>query len=393
MPDTQSLSVLSIYLSGAFGGICVLVMVLSFLIAYAYNERMLGWHAATLAAALAAQALSQDSPQLAFVMCTTQLALAVQTLCKVLGTGGALRKPAFVVRVFSVVAIVATLLLLVFEALPAGYIGTLLLPWFAITLWYLSRARASGKPWLAWLALGQFSLLVQWVMGLPQPQGYLQFSPQVGSLAALAAFASTTYIGMVWKSRMSSENTLRVEARERVDPLTGLAMPRVFFDRVDGAIIRSKQLGYACALMLIRVDNIDQIVADHELESPERVVLTASRAIADALRSQDTATRLAGNRFSVMLEGLEDDTANKIATKILANGLRASEWGLPGSDLQLQIVMVELDGADVASAEVLVLLEDCLRKMSIRAGSSRIRTLPRITSARMPLQHFEPSQK
>ena len=354
---------------------------------------MLGWHAATLAAALAAQALSRDSPHIAFVVCTAQLALAVQTLCKVLGTGGALRKPVFVVRVFSVVAIVATLLLLVFEMLSAAHISILLLPWFAITLWYLYRARASGKPWLTWLAIGQLCLLVQWLMGLPQVQAHLLFSPQVGSLAALATFASATYIGMVWKSRMNSENTLRVEARERVDPLTGLAMPRVFFDRVDGAIIRSRQLGYACALMLIRVDNIDQLVTDHNLESPEHVVLTASRSIADALRSQDSATRLAGNRFSVMVEGLENDTANKIATKILANGLRASEWGLPGSDLQLQIVMVELDGAEVASSEVLVLLEDYLRKMSVQAGASRIRTLPRITGMHKPLQRFESSQR
>ena len=86
-----------------------------------------------------------------------------------------------------------------------------------------------------------------------------------------------------------------------------------------------------------------------------------------------------------MVEGLENNTANKIATKILANDLRASEWGLPGSDLQLQIVLVELDGADVAFAEVLVLLEDCLRKMIVQANASRIRTLPRITGARQPL--------
>ena len=46
--------------------------------------------------------------------------------------------------------------------------------------------------------------------------------------------------------------TLRVEARERTDPLTGLAMPRVFFDRVDGALIRSRNMGYASALVFAR---------------------------------------------------------------------------------------------------------------------------------------------
>ena len=85
-----------------------------------------------------------------------------------------------------------------------------------------------------------------------------------------------------------------------------------------------------------------------------------------------------------MFEGHKNPTANQIATKILANGLRASEWGLPGSDIQLQIVLVELNCADVASAEVLVLLEDCLRKMMIQASASRIQTLPHITGARHP---------
>lgn len=380
MPDTHQLPVLSIFLSGAFAGISLLVLALSILIGYAYSERMLGWHAATLAAALAAQALSHNSPQLAFILNTLQLALAVQTLCKVLGTGGAMRKAAFGVRVFSVVTLIASILLLAFEWLSARQIGILLLPGFAFTLWYLYRASKPDMPWLAWLVLGQLSLFVHWLMATQVHEIFLS-APPVGTLAALAMFASSTYIGMVWKSRMSSENTLRVEARERIDPLTGLSMPRVFFDRVDGAILRSRHLRYANAMMLIRVENIDQIVADQKLDNAERVVLTASRAIADALRSQDSATRLAGNRFSVMVEGLEKDTANNIATKILANGLRASEWGLPGSDLQLQIVMIELDSAEVTSSAVLILLEDCLRKMTVQAGASRIRNLPRIAGA------------
>lgn len=183
---------------------------------------------------------------------------------------------------------------------------------------------------------------------------------------------------MVWFSRLRAENALRVEARERVDPLTGLAMPRVFFDRVDGAIVRSHNLGYACALMLIRVDNIEEVVAEQGLDNSDRVVLAASRAIAGTLRSHDSAARLTGNCFGVMVEGIAEGTANDLATRVLANGLRAGEWGLTGSELQLQIALVEIDRADIQSPAVLRKLEEALQEMADHHDSSRIRMLPRI---------------
>jgi GGDEF domain-containing protein len=388
MHEMSQMFVLSPFNTGAFEGIAVLILILSLVVGYAYGERMLGWHAATLASGLSGQALAASNPNVAFILCAAQLGLAVQALCKTLGTAGAMRKPAFVLRVFAALAIPAVLLLFEFDELSGQTVGVLLLPWFAITLWYLFRARAGRQPWLGWLALGQLALLIQWLMGLPELRAYLKLDPTVGALAALAGFASATYIGMVCKSRFSSENALRVSARESTDPLTGLAMPIVFFDRVDGAIIRSRHLRYACALMLIRVENMDQLMADNKFDSLDRVALAASKAIADALRSQDSAARLSGNRFGVMAEGLDDNTANKIATKILANGLRASEWGLTRSELQFQIVMVELDSSEVKSAEVLVALEDALRSMTYQASASRIRTLPRITGYPAPPSRY-----
>ena len=199
--------------------------------------------------------------------------------------------------------------------------------------------------------------------------------PEVGSLAALAAFAISTYIGMVWASRLSAENALRMEARERIDPLTGLAMPRVFLDRTEGALIRSRNMGYACALMLIRVENIEKIVADHQFDNSEAVVLAASRAIASTLRSQDSAARLAGNRFGVIAEGIAEGAANRLATQILAHGLRAEEWGLRGSELQFQIAIIEVSQLRHSSSNLLVQLEELLRQMAEHGGSNHIRTL------------------
>ena len=61
------------------------------------------------------------------------------------------------------------------------------------------------------------------------------------------------------------------------------------------------------------------------MDNNEAVLLAASRAIAGSLRSQDSAARLSGNRFAIMAEGIAEGTANQIATRILANGLRAGE--------------------------------------------------------------------
>ena len=50
----MGLSVSALFLSGAFAGIAALILLLSLLIGYAYRERMLWWHGATVGTALAA---------------------------------------------------------------------------------------------------------------------------------------------------------------------------------------------------------------------------------------------------------------------------------------------------------------------------------------------------
>ena len=219
---------------------------------------------------------------------------------------------------------------------------------------------------------------MQWLAVSTLGTTFMQMPPEVASLAALSIFSTTTYLGMVWLSRSRTENALRIEARERTDPLTGLATPRVFFDRVDGALIRSRSLGYACALVLVRIENLDEIVNDQKLENSEPVILAAARAIANSLRPQDTAARLAANRFCVMAEGIAEGAGTVLATKMVAQGLRAGEWGLRGSELRFQIIVREILEPKTVSGVILDDLEIALREVKSQNTSSHIRTLPRI---------------
>lgn len=374
-----------IYTSGAFIGICMLVMVLGLIIGQAYDERMLWWHAAAVTSALAAHVLGLDYPASASAMWVVQLALAAMALCVATGSSGATARPARAMQYLALVFVALMVPAQAFGMLTHRQMGLLAIPWALLASWYMIRAWSQSGPWIVWVAGGQVALVVQHLLRTGNLNSPWAEKLQAQGLAALALYAAATYLGMVWLSRLSAENALRVEARERIDPLTGLAMPRVFFDRMDGALIRSRSMGYTCAVLLVRAENIDQIVRDRRMDNNEAVLLAASRAIAGSLRSQDSAARLSGNRFAIMAEGIAEGTANHIATRILANGLRAGEWGLKGSDLQFQIAIVEIDPSDVSSATILAQLEDLLRDMAIGAGNSRIRMLPRISDRQAPM--------
>ncbi|MES1977214.1 MAG: GGDEF domain-containing protein [Pseudomonadota bacterium] len=373
-----------IYTSGAFAGICVLVVLLGLIIGHAYDEHMLWWHSAAIAGALGAHLLGQDYPASASAMWAVQLALATMALCVATGSTGAIARPAKAMQYLAMVFIAVMVPAQAFGLLNQRQMGLLAIPWALLASWYLIRAWSQSGPWIVWIAAGQVALVVQHLLRTAHLNSTWTEQLQAQGLAALAFYAAATYLGMVWLSRLSAENALRVEARERTDPLTGLAMPRLFFDRMDGALIRSRSMGYTCAVLLARADNIEQIVRDRGMDNNEAVLLAASRAIAGSLRSQDSAARLSGNRFAIMAEGIAEGTANQIATRILANGLRAGEWGLKGSELQFQIAIVEIDPCDVGSATILAQLEEMLRDMVTGVVNNRIRVLPRISGRQVP---------
>ncbi|MBC7434957.1 MAG: hypothetical protein H7332_02680 [Bdellovibrionales bacterium] len=223
----SGVSVTPLFLSGAFAGITAMILLLSLLIGYAYRERMLWWHGATL-----------------------------------------------------------------------------------------------GVQWLVWIYETQ------------EPRAFSDAAYlQAAGLAALALAAMSIYLSMVWRSRLLSENDLRVQARDTVDPLTGFVMPRVFF----------------------------------------------TQAIASALRPHDTGARVSGNRFGVLAEGVSGrQGAIELATRILAHGMRGAEVGLPGSELKFHIAAIEISQLGTDVSVILKGLEDTLAQMAAQPASRPIRVLQQL---------------
>jgi len=371
----MGVSITPLFLSGAFAGIAAMILLLSLLIGYAYSERMLWWHGATLGVALIAQMSdAMETVSLCALLRTMQVLLAVQTLRCMLGADGSVRG-AWRAAGWLLVALLPVMALQAFW--PNSH-QWMLAPWACVVTLYLVRAWAQGRPWVYWLAAGQLAFAMQWLVWIYADHELVADadSLQAASLAALALAAMGIYLAMVWRSRLNSENNLRVQSREKVDPLTGFVMPRVFFTQVNDAQVRSQSLRYASVLLLIRLQNLDQITTDREAETTEPVVLAAAQAIASALRPQDIGARISGNRFSVLAEGVSGrQGAIELATRILAHGLRGDDVGLPGSELKFQIAAIEISRLGTDVSVILKGLEDALLEMTVQLAGPPIRVL------------------
>lgn len=135
------------------------------------------------------------------------------------------------------------------------------------------------------------------------------------------------------------EGQLRASALPRTDALTGLADRRSLLQRMDAALSRARQQKHACALLVVKVANLDAIAADHGRDTLDRALVVMASHLRRAGSDVDTAARVGEREFALLLEGpTTADTATSRAQQLVASGLRPSS-ALP-QDLTLRVMVV-----------------------------------------------------
>jgi diguanylate cyclase (GGDEF)-like protein/PAS domain S-box-containing protein len=110
----------------------------------------------------------------------------------------------------------------------------------------------------------------------------------------------------------------RLQDLARNDPLTGLPNRREFETRLVQALARAGRSHRAMAVIFLDVDHFKGINDGHGHATGDAVLKTFATRIRAAVRTTDTAARLAGDEFVVILEGLHDDTeASHVAAKLV----------------------------------------------------------------------------
>jgi len=91
------------------------------------------------------------------------------------------------------------------------------------------------------------------------------------------------------------------------DALTGLATRALFRDRVDHALTRARRMQLPLCVVLLEFDDFRAGSVRANYEELEQLLAAAATRVKTCLRSSDSAARLEGTRFGILLEDMGED--------------------------------------------------------------------------------------
>ena len=347
-----------VFALGVSVGVLGLVLLLSLVVAFAYNESTLLYLAVYLAVMVTCLAVGQRQ---------LNDAVWVQTILLVLGpalVSGFLvwlfrkRTKGVVDKALIAIVSLANLgLLFYFASTGLGWLampataglttlfclvwGSLLCAGFA----YRSiQAIETAGPWKWWLMLGHVSGLVVALVFLTDLADTRQAYWPV--ILMLMVQIPPIYLSLVWRSRLLNELRLRTASANVADPLTGLSTTPVLIERLLRVMARQQQAKAGQtgnALYLIEVQNWHGLLAELGPDFNEKLLLEAALRLRRSVGDNDMVARIAGGRFAVVAQGLaSQEEITTLATRLVVSGLRIDSPLLSGVELKFRVIVLNL---------------------------------------------------
>jgi diguanylate cyclase (GGDEF)-like protein len=117
-------------------------------------------------------------------------------------------------------------------------------------------------------------------------------------------------------ARRKLENELRQQALH--DALTDLPNRVLFMDRLGQAIKQTGRRKKSIAVFFVDLDDFKSVNDSLGHEAGDQLLIGIARRLSESVRAADTAARLAGDEFTVLLEDLDDaQEATLVAERIL----------------------------------------------------------------------------
>ncbi|GIE99250.1 GGDEF domain-containing protein [Paractinoplanes rishiriensis] len=149
-------------------------------------------------------------------------------------------------------------------------------------------------------------LAIEWLRGMP-----IDVPVIVAGCTVLFLLVIARLDGLV---RLLASALRAVEEQATTDQLTGLANRRRFHDRWESAL--SESVG-PTALLYIDLDGFKPVNDAFGHEAGDAVLVAVADRINGVMRAGDVVARLGGDEFAVILPWTDDETANKVAERIL----------------------------------------------------------------------------
>ncbi|MDD2701584.1 MAG: EAL domain-containing protein [Sideroxydans sp.] len=110
----------------------------------------------------------------------------------------------------------------------------------------------------------------------------------------------------------------RIEQLANFDHLTGLPNRRMLNERLNYAISLAQRNNEKLAVMFIDLDNFQTINDSLGHNIGDRYLIGIANRLKDAVRDEDTVSRLGGDEFILVFPGADSDAAALVADKLLA---------------------------------------------------------------------------
>jgi len=328
-------------------GVLGLVLALSLIVSYAYEERTLlalaGYLALMVAASFGLARADVSETLASRLLLVTGPALLSGLLLWLLKN----RQPTLTAKVsLSLVIAASAGLTVVYASAPASglaRVGSVL--WFGLLLGFsiylVVKSWHWAGPWKWWVLLGHWAGLAVSLLFLA---GLARAAQTHWPLVLLLLFqVPPVYLSLVWRSRLLNESRLRSASAEVIDPLTGLATSTVLVERLMRVMSRAHQSSTNSALYLIEVKNWQGLLNELGAEFNEKLLLEAALRLRRAIGDNDLAARIGGGRFAVVAQGLADEEdINSLATRLVVTGLRIDSPLLTGVEFHFRVLVSRL---------------------------------------------------
>lgn len=217
----------------------------------------------------------------------------------------------------------------------------------AVMVWGLLDGR---DPDLKLVALGFLPLVV--LALAPLARGF-NLIPMSG-LTRYAVFAGTLatspllYYALQARSMRRRESELRAAALSHTDPLTGLPHRRAFTERLETALARARSHRSGCAVLGVRVVNLQQIAAEFGRDTAEKAIVVAASHLRRVCNHADVAARVDEEHFALLLESpVTGEQAISRAQQVIASGLRPSPALPAGATLRFAVTVAVVPHEDL----------------------------------------------
>ena len=186
-------------------------------------------------------------------------------------------------------------------------------------------------------------------------------------IAALIFEMPLLLLALNMRSRSRHGMIARSQALATQDALTGLLAHHLFKDRMRQAVLRSRNQKMDAAIVFIDLVNYEQIKRTHGVTVAEQSILRSVIKLRRLLRDVDVASRIAENRFGLVLEGVSlRETATRLCARLIALGLMPLKGLKPEVTLTFHMSAVLLRECAHENDKIEPALIDILNSMGTR---------------------------